>query len=587
MCYFVGSTPKQPNTGCFVRSFLRVFDYMPFLFNRYLTTLCLLTAVSCSQATANNTTTVVPSFRYETLYSLILAEMALVRNQAPLALKEYAQQAKETQDDGLTERALQIANYLQDNSTALPLAKQWASLNPDKSKSFYQLAYQALKQQQYDEAIQAIDRLLMLEPEADLETLFLNAYPANAEGRKQLLNALSNLESSYPNNGHLLFAHGLLVGENGDYKTALTYMEKAHEKNPNSVPITLLEARLLTLNKQEKKAVKVLEDALTSNPKSQQLNLHYARALIAIKDYHAAENKLSQLIKILPDNREMLLMHALLAYDNKHDESAIVSFNKLITLQTNEDEAYYYLAMIAKRQNKLTEAENYFVLITDGDRFVSAQIELATLRIKSNRMSEARQQLAEARQQHPELANTLYAVEVEFLSDNQQQEAAYILLLEAIQKFPNDNLLLFSRALMSDKRQELAQFELDMRELLRRDPNNPSYMNAFGYTLVDKTDRLAEAEPYLRRAFKLRPNDPAIIDSIGWLLYKQGRLFEALTYIKQAFVAANHDEEIGLHLAEILWVSGYKAEAKKMWQQMLSKKPNSESVLKHRALWEK
>ena len=174
------------------------------------------------------------------------------------------------------------------------MAKQWASLNPDKSKSFYQLAYQALKQQQYDEAIQAIDRLLMLEPEADLETLFLNAYPANAEGRKQLLNALSNLESSYPNNGHLLFAHGLLVGENGDYKTALTYMEKAHEKNPNSVPITLLEARLLTLNKQEKKAVKVLEDALTSNPKSQQLNLHYARALIAIKDYHAAENKLSQ-----------------------------------------------------------------------------------------------------------------------------------------------------------------------------------------------------------------------------------------------------------------------------------------------------
>ena len=95
---------------------------------------------------------------------------------------------------------------------------------------------------------------------------------------------------------------------------------------------------------------------------------------------------------------------------------------------------------------------------------------------------------------------------------------------------------------MADKRQELAQFELDMRELLRRDPNNPSYMNAFGYTLADKTDRLAEAEPYLRRAFKLKPNDPAIIDSIGWLLYKQGHLFEALTYIKQAYRASNNDE---------------------------------------------
>jgi predicted Zn-dependent protease len=125
-----------------------------------------------------------------------------------------------------------------------------------------------------------------------------------------------------------------------------------------------------------------------------------------------------------------------------------------------------------------------------------------------------------------------------------------------------------------------------MQELLRRDPDNPSYMNAYGYTLVDKTTRLAEAEPYLQRAIKLKPNDPAIIDSIGWLLYKQGHLFEALTYIKRAF-AASADEEIGLHLAEILWMSGYKAEATQIWQQLLSKNPRSEAVLKHRALWEK
>ena len=122
MCYFVASTLKQPDTGCFVSSFLRVLTIMPSLFNRYLTTLGLLTAVSCSQVSANSTTSALPSFRYESLYSLLLAEIALVRNQAPLALKEYAQQAKETQDDGVTERALQIANYLQDSTIALPLA---------------------------------------------------------------------------------------------------------------------------------------------------------------------------------------------------------------------------------------------------------------------------------------------------------------------------------------------------------------------------------------------------------------------------------------------------------------------------------
>lgn len=559
---------------------------MQFLFRRSLVSLVILASVSSAQATAV-TTTATPTFAYKTLYSLLLAEIALVRNQVPLALTEYSQQAQDTQDNGITERALQIANYSQDSKTGLSLAKQWTTINPENSKAFYQLAYHALRQQQYDDAIQAIDKLLLLEPEAELEALFLGAYPANADNRKQLLAALVNLEKSYPNNGHLLFAHGLLVGENGNYPMALSYIEKAHALNPKSVPIILLEARLLALSKQEKKAASLLEAALVDNPNSQQLNLHYVRALIAIKDYQSAESKLSQLLKITPNNTEMLLMHALLAYDNKHDNIAISSFQRLISLGINEEEANFYLAMIAKRQNKENEAEQYFSLINDGDRFLSAQIELATLKIKTNRMTQARQQLSESRQQHPELANTLYAVEIELLNSNQGEEAAYLLVLEALKQFPNDNLLLFSRALMADKRQELAQFELDMRELLRRDGNNPSYLNAFGYTLADKTDRLAEAEPLLRRAFKLKPNDPAIIDSIGWLLYKQGHLFEALTYIRQAFVASNHDEEIGIHLAEILWVSGYKAEAKKTWQQLLSKKPNSEPVLKHRALWEK
>ncbi len=559
---------------------------MPLLFRRSLVGLAVLAIVSTAQATAV-TATVAPTFSYNTLYSLLLSELALVRNQVPLALTEYAQQAQDTQDNAVIERALQIANYSQDSKTGLTLAKEWTTINPDNSKAFYQLAYHALRQQQYDQAIHAIDKLLVLEPEAELEALFLGAYPANADSRKQLLAALANLESSYPNNGHLLFAHGLLVGENGDYPLALSYIEKAHAIYPKSVPIILLEARLLALSKQEKKAVSLLEAAIANNPKSQQLNLHYVRALIAVKDYQTAEIKLTQLLKITPNNTEMLLMQALLAYDNKHDDIAINSFNRLISLGINEEEAHFYLALMAKRQHKNSEAEQHFSVIADGDRFLSAQIELATLKINSNRLGQARQQLSESRQQHPELANTLYAVEIELLNSNQGEEAAYLLVLEALKQFPNDNLLLFSRALMADKRQELAQFELDMRELLRREPNNPSYMNAFGYTLADKTDRLAEAEPYLRRAFKLKPNDPAIIDSIAWLLYKQGHLFEALSYIKQAFTASNHDEEVGMHLAEILWVSGYKAEAKKTWQLLLSKKPNSEPVLKHRALWEK
>lgn len=551
-----------------------------------LTLLSSLTLFTPAHANEQSLIKTSPQFSYDSLYSLLLAEFSLLRSQTNIALDEYSAQAQKTHDPQIIERAIQIANFLHDNEQGLMLSKLWIEQSSTQAKPYYQLAFYALKKQQYGQAIEAIDKLLEIEPEAELETLFLSAYPTQPEQRQQLLDALTSLEKNYPNNGHLLFAHGLLVGETNNYKDALQYINRASQLNPNSIPVILLQTRLLTLNKQNDLALQVLTKALLKHPQSQQLNMHYVRTLINNKQYSAAEKKLSQLLASQPANPEILLMHALLAYDNQHDTQAIASFNQLILLNSNTNEAYYYLGMIAKRQSQLANAEEFFSKIADGDRFLSAQVELATIRIKSDRSLQMRQQFNEARLQNPDIANTLYAVEAEILRDNKQLNEANEILADGINKFPQDNLLLFSRALLAEKRNDLSQFELDLLELLKRDPKNPSYLNAYGYTLADRTNRLDEAERYLREAIKLKPNDPAIMDSVGWLLYKQRHFFEALTYIKKAF-AASFDEEIGLHLAEVLWVCGYKAEAAKIWQQLLTQKPNSEAVLKHRAQWEK
>ncbi len=544
-----------------------------------------LNALGFSSSFANTSPQTYANFSYDSLYKLLLAEIALQRGQTSLALQEYSQQAQQTQDGQVIERALQIANFLQDTQAALPLSKQWSTLSPQQSKAFHQLAYHSLKTQNFDQAMTAIDKLLILEPEAELENLFLSAYPSNPEQRQQLLNALIALEKTYPKNPHLLFAHALLTGENGNLNQAITVIEKAKKLNPHSIPTVLLHARLLSLNKQNNLALQSLKQALKQQPDSPQLNMHYIRALISTKDYQGAEKKLTQLLLKNPQNTEMLLMHALLSYDNQHDTDAIISLKKLIELNSNINEAYFYLGMIAKRQENLTQAEIYFSQIQEGERYLNAQAELAQLRLKDQRQAQVKAQFNEARQSNPDIASTLYALEAEVLRSNKQLEEAYNVLEDAVRKFPQDNNLLFNRALLAERRDNLIQFETDMIELLKRDANNPSYLNAYGYTLANRTERLNEADALLRTAIKLRPNDPAIMDSVGWLLYKQGFTFEALTYIRKAF-AASVDEEIGLHLAEILWVSGYKKEAIETWQQLLKQNPNSEEILKHRALWE-
>lgn len=59
------------------------------------------------------------SFKQDTLYSLLVAELAGQRNRFDIALANYTDQAAKTQDPGVSERAYRIAEYL------APTSRRW------------------------------------------------------------------------------------------------------------------------------------------------------------------------------------------------------------------------------------------------------------------------------------------------------------------------------------------------------------------------------------------------------------------------------------------------------------------------------
>jgi len=100
-------------------------------------------------------------------------------------------------------------------------------------------------------------------------------------------------------------------------------------------------------------------------------------------------------------------------------------------------------------------------------------------------------------------------------------------------------------------------------------------LNALGYTLADRTDRYGEALTFISRAFLLKPDDPAIIDSMGWVYFRLGDLEKARFYLQQAW-EHNQDSEIGAHYGEVLWMSGERDEARRIWKisrELLSTDP--------------
>ena len=99
-----------------------------------------------------------------------------------------------------------------------------------------------------------------------------------------------------------------------------------------------------------------------------------------------------------------------------------------------------------------------------------------------------------------------------------------------------------------------------------------------GYTLADQTDRYEEALALIERALAIRPDEPAFIDSMGWVLFKLGRLDEALIQLERAYELFSNDE-VASHLGEVLWSLGEKRKAKKVWREAIKKTPDSPYLL--------
>jgi Flp pilus assembly protein TadD len=121
--------------------------------------------------------------------------------------------------------------------------------------------------------------------------------------------------------------------------------------------------------------------------------------------------------------------------------------------------------------------------------------------------------------------------------------------------------------------------ESNLRKLIQVRPDHAHAYNALGYSFADRNMRLPEARKLVEKALELSPEDYFIIDSLGWVQYREGNLKAAVDTLRRAY-AGRPDAEIGAHLGEVLWVSGRRDEADKVWQESLKSAPDNETLQK-------
>lgn len=513
------------------------------------------------------------NFERDTLYSLLVAELAGQRNRFDIALGNYVQQAHLTQDAGVAERAYHIADYLGAHQAALDSAEIWVKRAPDNIAAQRAAAVQLARAGRLDEALEHMEVVLNAQGKTHFDFLALSAAETDQDTRDALLQSFERLLEKHPNNSQLIFAKALLLQQSGQKADALTLLE-SQSASEQETPAIILRAQLLNEQKRSKAARQLMADAVAAKPNNKRLRLTYARLLIEQGKEDLARDEFASLVDLYPGDNDLLLSLGLLEMQQGNLDSAREQLSVLLNRGEHLDTAHYNLGLIAVEQKQPNLAIEHFSQVRPGNEYLPAQMQLANQLFATARFAEAQQILAHARQEQPDYAIQLYLIEAEGLAEHQQIKRAWRILAKALLENPDNLDLIYTRAMLAEKRGDLAGLEQDLRFIIDREPNNAMALNALGYTLADRTTRYQEALELIQAAYELNGNDPAIIDSLGWVNYRLGNLDEAARLLRQAYEQFP-DHEVAAHLGEVLWQQGKRDEAQQVWQDALKSKPDS------------
>jgi tetratricopeptide (TPR) repeat protein len=513
------------------------------------------------------------SLSEDTVYSLLTAELAGQRNRFDIALDNYAVQAVKTQDPGVAERAFRIAEYLGADQVALETSLIWAKNDPDNLDAQRAAAIQLARGGRYDESMVYMEKVLQGQGDTHFDFLALSAADTDQSTRDGLLKSFERLLVKYPKNSQLIFGKALLMQQDGDAKGALTLLED-NPPQPGEVAPILLRARLLQVLDRGNEAVPVLEKAIKQNPDDKRLRLSYARTLVEQNRLADAKVQFAELVKQYPDDDELRYSLALVCLEGKAWDEAAGLLQELVEHGSHVDSAHLNLGRIAEERNDIDGALAQYALVTPGNDYLPAQLRMADILVANGRVAEASKRLAAERTAEPDYAVQLYLIEAEALTNSDKNDQAWQVLQKGLKAYPDDANLLYTRAMLAEKRGDLGQLEKDLRTIIAREPDNAMALNALGYTLSDRTTRYAEAKALIEKAHQINPDDPAVLDSLGWVNYRLGNLPEAERLLRQAF-AAFPDHEVAAHLGEVLWAAGKQREARQVWIKALNDQPDS------------
>lgn len=536
---------------------------------QYSTTILLIGSIVSTASYADGVKDHARS-NYDAIKQSMIAEFALAYHDTPTAVHNYTTLAVKNRSTSIKQRALNIALENGNLAAALDIATHWVKQEPKDVPALFYLSHIALKAHEYELAAHTIDKILNIDSNADLEEILQGISPESAEDRDYLIDAL--LSSKESNNPSILVLIAGLEAQTGQLKNALNTINQALKKRPKATSYILMKANLLNALGDDAATLEWYEKSRKRFKNNYDILFAEAKFLIKQNQSAVALTKLEKIIEKWPKQEEALFIAGLTSIDLQQYDKAEKYLVELRSSNQYQNEAYYYLAVNAERKEHYETAKAYYRLV-DGSLYSVSRRNMVAIFAKQNQLNDALRFLTQERVNYPQQASFLYQAQAEILVLMNNKKAALRLLNEAIKTLPDDPELIYAAVLLLDPHTDRARLDELLNALLIIEPNNPSYLNAYAYTLALQNRSLKEARQIAEYAIELAPEQASILDTLGFITYLQNDFSASAQALSKAY-SLSHSIKIGVRYAKSLYMQGDMASFQRVLQELQTKYRN-------------
>lgn len=304
---------------------------------------------------------------------------------------------------------------------------------------------------------------------------------------------------------------------------------------------------------------------------------------LAKENYDKAYEQLKAINELDQGNLNAQLKMAFILVDQKKYQEAIPVLETILHNTPDSDRVRFYLGAVYEEIKNYKAAILQFKEIPRGSKYFADGVMHSAYLYKLTGDLGSAVTVIEKNIQFLDDNPKVFALYASFLENQTKYEEARKVLEAATLKFPEDTQIIYQLGAVYEEL-GLSEKTLEkMERLVAVDGNHVEGLNYLAYLYADRSKNLPMAEKLARKALSLRPNDGFILDTLGWVLYKQNKLNEAVHALEKAHQIESKESVIAEHLGDVYFKVELPHKAQEMYREAAQNEKNADNAKKIKA----